>query len=265
MPSTSRCAPASSPTKQAWSMLSLLIEFLGTAWKEPDEGIWEVRGPRRHFTHSKVMAWVAFDRAIKMADQLRLPGTGRAVVRRCATRSMPTSARAASTPRATRSRSTTAGPSSTPACCWFRWSASCHPRIRGCVGTTAAIERELMEGGLVRRYRTAPAPAVDGLPPGEGRVPAVHVLAVRQLCGGGAHGRGARPVRAPAGAAQRCRPARRGVRSRSRKRLLGNFPQAFSHVSLINTALNLTRAHGPAHDRRLGVAVNAGRRPPPSG
>ena len=64
----------SSPTRRRGRLQRALIEFLETAWHEPDEGIWEVRGPRRHFTHSKVMAWVAFDRAIKTVEQLRLEG-----------------------------------------------------------------------------------------------------------------------------------------------------------------------------------------------
>ena len=62
------------PDAQAWSIQRLLIEFLESAWKEPDEGIWEVRGPRRHFTHSKVMAWVAVDRAIKIATNYGFDG-----------------------------------------------------------------------------------------------------------------------------------------------------------------------------------------------
>ena len=55
----------------SWSLQQMLVEHLETLWPEPDEGIWEVRGGRRHFTHSKVMAWVAFDRAIKSIEESR--------------------------------------------------------------------------------------------------------------------------------------------------------------------------------------------------
>ena len=63
-----------SNASESWGLECLLIEHLEKLWKEPDEGIWEVRGPRRHFTHSKVMAWVAFDRAIKSAEEYGLEG-----------------------------------------------------------------------------------------------------------------------------------------------------------------------------------------------
>src|SRR5690606_27825002 len=58
----------------AWSLQCRMLDFLETVWQEPDEGIWEVRGPRRHFTHSKMMAWVAFDRAVKSVEQFGLDG-----------------------------------------------------------------------------------------------------------------------------------------------------------------------------------------------
>src|SRR5207248_742334 len=60
--------------EDAWNLEQKLVEFLETAWREPDEGIWEVRGPRRHFTHSKVMAWVGFDRAVKAVERFRCTG-----------------------------------------------------------------------------------------------------------------------------------------------------------------------------------------------
>src|SRR5438132_13245615 len=60
------------PGEQTWSLLRLLLTSLEERWREPDEGIWEVRGPRRHFTHSKVMCWVAFDRAVAIGERLDL-------------------------------------------------------------------------------------------------------------------------------------------------------------------------------------------------
>ncbi len=68
------CHPANTADESAWSFQTSLMEFLETGWREPDDGIWEVRGPRRHFTHSKVMAWVAMDRAIRSIEEYHLEG-----------------------------------------------------------------------------------------------------------------------------------------------------------------------------------------------
>jgi len=62
------------PLTEAWSLVVKMLEWLETGWRQPDEGIWEVRGPRRHFTHSKVMAWVAFDRGIKLVEVFEREG-----------------------------------------------------------------------------------------------------------------------------------------------------------------------------------------------
>ena len=59
------------PSDPAWRLTRKIFDWLESGWREPDEGIWEVRGPRRHFTHSKVMAWVAFDRAVKTIERIR--------------------------------------------------------------------------------------------------------------------------------------------------------------------------------------------------
>ncbi len=100
---------------KAWSVELALLEYLETAWKEPDEGIWEVRGPRRHFTHSKVMAWVAFDRMVNAAEggEREVPSS---VGGNSATRFMRRFVKRASTPAATRSCSTMALKISTRAC-----------------------------------------------------------------------------------------------------------------------------------------------------
>ena len=74
-----RAATTSGVRQEAWALQRQLLRFLEHAWKEPDEGIWEVRGPRRHFTHSKVMAWVAFDRGVQAVEQFGRAGPGRAV------------------------------------------------------------------------------------------------------------------------------------------------------------------------------------------
>jgi GH15 family glucan-1,4-alpha-glucosidase len=93
-----------------------ILEFVETAWERPDEGIWEVRGPRRHFTHSKMMAWVAMDRSVKAIEQYGLhPGRG-ATWRRCGIGSTSRSAARATTPRSGRSCSRTGRSCWTPAC-----------------------------------------------------------------------------------------------------------------------------------------------------
>jgi len=236
------------PDTQAWSLQRLLIEFLETAWKEPDEGIWEVRGPRRHFTHSKVMTWVAVDRALKMAVNYGFEGP---IARWQALRDaihadVCTQGFNPSRNAFTQYYGGTELDASLLLIPLVGFLPPDDPRV---VATTAAIERELMEGGFVRRYRTATAPEVDGLPPGEGAfLPCTYWLCDNYAITGRMDE--ARTL------FTRLLGLRNDVGLLSEqydpinKRLLGNFPQAFSHVSLINTALNLTRARGPAHDRR---------------
>ena len=102
--------------RDAWRVQRALLDFLETDWHEPDEGIWEVRGPRRHFTHSKVMAWVAFDRAVKGVEQFGLDGPVDQLAAHPQTRSTRRSAARGSTRARTPSSSPTARRSWTPAC-----------------------------------------------------------------------------------------------------------------------------------------------------
>ena len=117
--------------EEDWAFQRAMLEHLGTVWNQPDEGIWEVRGGPRHFTHSKVMAWVAFDRAIKATEQFGLRGP---VDRWRAVRSTTMSARMASIAGWGASCSRTVPRSSMPVCCYCRRSASCHRPIRGSKG-----------------------------------------------------------------------------------------------------------------------------------
>ncbi len=103
------------PADESWDMAVKLYERLEKLWREPDDGIWEVRGPRRHFTHSKMMAWVAFDRAVRAIEEFTSKARSTAGAR-SATRSTPRSAAKGSTPRRTPSSSSTGRTSSTPAC-----------------------------------------------------------------------------------------------------------------------------------------------------
>ena len=204
--------------KHTWALVRQLLEFLEKHWDEPDEGIWEVRGPRRHFVHSKIMAWVAFDRACQVAELTRY---GAALERwpRSATRSTRRSATAATTRPGAPSPSTTAAPSWMPRCCCSSRSASCRPMTRGssrpCGPSSATWSGTAWCSGTPSRPRPRPGrrPGRGGRPARRrGRLPGLQLLAGqrpapdRRLPGRG------RAVRAAADPAQRRRAAQRGVR-----------------------------------------------------
>src|SRR5262245_4986275 len=149
----------------AWALQKKLMDYLESAWDQPDEGIWEVRGPRRHFTHSKVMAWVAFDRAVKAVERFRREGP----VERW--RSLRDSlheeiCRAAFDPvrqtftQAYGAQELDASVLMIPL---VGFLPARDPRVRS---TVAAVERELLRDGFLLRYSTREVD--DGLPPGEG-------------------------------------------------------------------------------------------------
>jgi GH15 family glucan-1,4-alpha-glucosidase len=234
------------PGDDTWNVALEVIEFLERHWMDPDEGIWEVRGPRRHFTHSKVMTWVAVDRAVKAVERhgrrgpvdrwRELRDTIHADICRQAfnvERNAFVQYYGANTLDASVLMISLVG-----------FLPATDPRM---VGTVAAIQRELTVDGFVRRYSTE-IPGVDGLPPGEGAfLPCTFWLADNLAM------------------MHRYDEARAiferllsicndvGLLSEEYdprgKRLLGNFPQAFTHVFLINTAHNLSRSEGPAKAR----------------
>jgi GH15 family glucan-1,4-alpha-glucosidase len=230
-----------------WAIQQALVAFVERAWAEPDEGIWEVRGPRRHFTHSKVMAWVALDRAVKAVErfQLRGPLDRWRQVRDDIRSSILRDGFNAAENTFTQFYGSDEVDGSLLMLPLVGFLPATDPRM---LGTVAAIERRLLVDGFVRRYRTHAD--IDGLPPGEGVfIPCSFWLADNYALQG------------------RQEDARRlferllglqndlGLLSEEYdpfgRRLLGNFPQAFSHVSLINTARNLAPGtKGPAEDRR---------------
>ena len=203
-------------------------------------GIWEVRGPRQHFTHSKVMAWVAFDRAVRTAERVRAATDRSSAGARCATRSttevLRRGLRHAS---CRRSPSRTARSSSTRALLLMPIVGFLPPTDPRFVGTRrgdrARAARRRLRAALPHRATATTACRRRG------RVPAVLVLARRRARCCRAARRGARAVRAAARPAQRRRPALRGVRPGG-GRQLGNFPQAFTHLALVRAAANLARA-----------------------
>ncbi|HVU34053.1 MAG TPA: glycoside hydrolase family 15 protein, partial [Opitutaceae bacterium] len=225
-----------------------VLDFLESAWKEPDEGIWEVRGGRRHFTHSKVMAWVAVDRAVKAVEEFNLEGD----VDRWRTLRQQIFDDVCTKGFNEQRGSFTQyyGSELLDASCLMiplvGFLPAQDPRV---VGTVRAIQRDLMTNGFVHRYHPTQSASVDGLPPGEGAFLPCTFWLVDCLHLMGEIGE-ARKI------FQRLLEIRNGVGLLSEeydpkaRRLLGNFPQAFSHVALINSAQNLEpHVLGPAEIR----------------
>jgi GH15 family glucan-1,4-alpha-glucosidase len=221
---------------ELWEMQRGLLDFLETHWELPDTGIWEVRGPPRHFVHSKVMAWVAFDRAVQAVEQFGLPGP---VDRWRALRDRIHAevCREGYDP-ALRSFTQSYGSKGLDASLLLIPLVGFLPpedeRVRG---TVDAIGRELMKDGFVQRY--VPRPEVDGLPPGEGAFLACTFWYVDNLA---MQGR----VEEARALFERLLSICNDVGLLSEEydvragRLVGNFPQAFSHVPLIDTARTLS-------------------------
>jgi GH15 family glucan-1,4-alpha-glucosidase len=237
----------SAPIAAAWAQQQKLIEYLERIWQQPDDGIWEVRGGRRHFTHSKIMAWVALDRTVRDVERFKL----QAPLERW--RHVRDRMHATICERGfDKSRNTftqSFGGSELDASLLLMpvvgFLPPDDPRVRG---TVAAIERELMVDGLVLRYQTKAD--IDGLPPGEGVfLPCSFWLADNYTLQN-------RDAEARA-LFERLLSLRNDVGLLAEeydpqaKRQVGNFPQAFSHLALIGTALNLHDI-GPA--QRLGPA-----------
>ena len=172
------------------------LEHLEKVWREPDEGIWEVRGGRRHFTYSKVMAWVAFDRAVKSHEVSAAATRARDRWRTCATRSTPRSAREASMRRSAASCSPMAAEldASLLLMPLVGFLPADDPRI---LGTVAAIERGFWSTASCCATARDRAGRTAGR---RGRVPGLQLLAGRRLCAAGALRGGARAVRTAAGA-----------------------------------------------------------------
>jgi GH15 family glucan-1,4-alpha-glucosidase len=218
------------------SLEAALLNHLAEIWQEPDEGVWEVRGGRQHFTFSKVMAWVAFDRAVRSVEEMGLdfPLRRMRALRDTVHASVCAQGYNAARGSFVQSYETDALDASLLLMPLVGFLPIDDPRI---TGTIAAIERELMQEGLVLRYRTEQSR--DGLPPGEGvflacsfwlvnvmvmqnRLAEAHALFARLLA-----------LRNDVGLlAEEYDPAA--------GRQVGNFPQAFSHLALLQAAFVLT-------------------------
>jgi GH15 family glucan-1,4-alpha-glucosidase len=228
-----------------WDLQRALLEHLEKVWQEKDEGMWEVRGRRRHFTYSKVMCWVAFDRAVKAVEQFGRTGPVQRwrelrqqihddVCKRGFRKSLGSFVQSYGSSALDASLLLIANTGFLP---------PTDPRV---VTTVEAIQRDLSVDGFVLRYRTRRS--VDGLPPGEGVFLACSFWLADALCMLGRWDE-ARTL------FERLLRLRNDVGLLAEEydpasgRHLGNFPQAFSHVALINTALNLSAHKKPAEQR----------------
>jgi GH15 family glucan-1,4-alpha-glucosidase len=235
------------PDDHAWSLQRTLMDFLEGAWDRPDEGIWEVRGPRRHFTHSKVLAWVAFDRAVQGVERfgLRGPVDRWRRVRHDIHEEVLREGFNVELNSFTQSYGSDELDASTLLIPILGFLPADDPRV---VGTVDAVMRDLMRDGFVERYRVKEHNDVDGLPGGEGVfLPCsfwlVDVLLMME------RDDEAREVFERLIGVSNDLGLLAEEYDPGEKRLLGNYPQAFTHVGLVNSAFNLSHHEGPAHQR----------------
>jgi GH15 family glucan-1,4-alpha-glucosidase len=237
----------------AWDFGRALLAHLEEVWRDPDEGIWEVRGGRRHFTYSKVMAWVAFDRSIKGAEMFGLRGPVERW-RRVRAEIHDDVCRRGFNPAVgafTQSYESDQMDASALQIPQVGFLPPDDPRV---LGTIRAVERKLLRGGFVLRYDTGATD--DGLPPGEGAfIPCSFWLADAYVLTG------------------RMEDARRVFQrlvglcndvgllaeeyDAGAQRAVGNFPQAFSHIALVNTAYNIAAVSKPCEQRSGKSSVAA--------
>ncbi len=231
----------------AWDLQRALMDFLEGHWRDPDEGIWEVRGPRRDFTHSKVMAWVAADRAVKAVEQFELPGPVDQWRRLRSDIHTEVCDKGYDAERRTFTQSF-GRPELDASLLMVPLVGFLPATDERVIGTVTAIERHLCADGFVLRYAGDSLGEVDGLAGGEGAfLPCTFWLADNLLLQG-------RHAEGQALFERLCALANDvGLLAEEYdpvgKRLLGNFPQAFTHVALINTAHNLASTVGPAQAR----------------
>ncbi|TXK40510.1 glycoside hydrolase family 15 protein [Nonomuraea sp. C10] len=227
------------PDERAWSIQRKLLDYVEEHWDEPDEGLWEVRGPRRHFVHSKVMCWVALDRAVKYVE--RFDRTGPADRWRAARDKMHTEICDKGYDPHRNTFTQSYGSHELDAALllipMLGFLPIDDPRV---TGTVAAIEKELMADGFVLRYPVAEDNDVDGLPGGEGAFLACSFWLVEVMAMQGRKEEAAELF-------DRLLALRNDVGLLAEEydprydRLVGNFPQAFSHVPLIHAARALSK------------------------
>jgi GH15 family glucan-1,4-alpha-glucosidase len=232
-------------TDDVWGVQRAMIDHLTQIWDQPDDGIWEVRGGRKQFTHSKIMAWVAVDRAVRTAEEFGLDGPVAEWKALAATIHAQVCAQGfdaelnsfvqyygAKTLDASLLLASLVG-----------FLPPEDPRI---IGTVAAVERELLSDGFVLRYRTVGD--LDGLPEGEGAFLACSFWLADNYVLLGRLDDARTLFERLIGLANDVGLLAEEYDPKARRQV-GNFPQAFSHIALINTAFNLARVTGPATQR----------------
>jgi GH15 family glucan-1,4-alpha-glucosidase len=241
--------------RQRWNQLRKLMDYLETVWREPDDGMWESRGPRRHYTSSKLMAWVAFDRAVALADQFELPAPRDrwALIRDEIKAEILERAYDPDRNTFTQyygSRSLDAG---TLAIGLVGLIPPTDPRM---TGTIDAVRSELGKDGLIARYSTDETD--DGLEGSEGQFLACSFWLVDALCLNGRRDE-ARELFERLLALGNDLGLFAEEYDVARGRQVGNFPQAFTHLALINAAriLSATPQQAASVLGRPGIA------PPP--
>jgi GH15 family glucan-1,4-alpha-glucosidase len=235
------------PDTDEWRLITNVVEAVEERWRDEDRGLWEVRGPCRHFVHSKVLAWVALDRAVCAIEQYQMDGPVdrwralRDQIHADVCKHGYDSKRATFT-QSYGSREIDAATLLIPLVGFLKPD---DPRV---LGTVRAVERELLVDGFVMRYTFA-SNDTDGLPPGEGAFYACGFWLADNYVLQGRKDDASRLFERLIGTANDV-----GLLSEEydvhAKRLVGNFPQAFSHVGLVNTAYNIAGGLKPAEQRR---------------
>lgn len=240
------------PMDEGWRVAKRMLQWLTEHWQEPDDGIWEVRGPQQQFVHSKVMAWVAYDRAVRFVEEFGRDGPVDEWrrVRDAIHREVCDKGFDAHRNSFTQSYGSHALDASLLMIPLVGFLTPDDPRVKG---TVELIGRELNQNGFIARYDTLKTQ--DGLPPGEGAFLPCTFWYADNLALQGRRDEAEVIFKRLLGL---CNDV--GLLSEEYDvragRLVGNFPQAFSHIGLINTAWNLTApANSPArqrgeHDRR---------------
>ncbi len=230
-----------------WALQKALMRIVSDRWQEPDEGIWEMRGPRRHFTHSKLMAWVAADRAVRSVEKFGLEGPLEdwRALRSAIADDILRRGYDADRKTFTQYYGSTELDAAVLMMPLVGFLPIDDERV---TGTIAAIEKHLLVNGFVQRYTQHTDADTDGLPPGEGAFLACTFWLADNYSLMG------RTEEATA-MFERLLALRNDLGLLAEEydpvagRQVGNFPQAFSHVPLINTARNLSAAGGPSHQR----------------
>ncbi len=237
------------PSADAWEMQRALLDWLESGWREPDSGLWEVRGDPRHFVHSKVMCWVAFDRGVRTVEGFGADGRADRwrALRDEVHREVCEHGWDANRGTFTQSYGSAELDASLLMIPMVGFLPPDDDRV---IGTIDAVQRELSVDGFIERYPTQHGLSVDGLPGREG----AFLLCTFWLADALAMiGR----VEEATQLFERLVDLRNDVGLLAEEydpvagRMLGNFPQAFSHIGLVNTALNLTEAAGPAARRNV--------------